>query len=77
MHANQSTHGKDEVLLGRCHLSRDHRTDGWHVEDWHDGIDVFVVEVNTLRNKVQEGSVQRLMLVGCEDAPWFWPIARI
>lgn len=38
---------------------------------------MFIVEINTLRDEMQEGSVERLVLVGGEDAPWFWPIARI
>lgn len=38
---------------------------------------MFIVEVNTLRDEMQEGSVERLVLVRREDAPWFWPIARI
>ena len=39
-----------------------------HVDEWHDGVDVFVEEINTCWNEIEVTWTGRSELIGCKDA---------
>lgn len=75
MQAYHGAKGVDQVLFRVRHLPLDHGTDGGHVEEGLNWVNMLVIEFHTLGNQLKVRPMEWLVLVRGVGTPRFGGVA--